>query len=201
MKTIVITGSAASGKSKIIRRLAYTLTNKGFATFVLPETATELLEAGFDSLSNKMQFQTTLFDLQLEKEIYRNHIENLYDKNTVLLLDRGLADGAVYIEPNDFEEIIRRHNLTVQGILQRYDSVIQLQPCVMVCELSKKRREGLHETNNLQSIYHHTSCNDFLYFHRAVRILCAGNRFLYGNMVIENTDSYDYGSMALLLSF
>lgn len=125
MKTIVITGSAASGKSKIIRRLAYTLTNKSFATFVLPETATEFLEAGFDSLSNKMQFQTTLIDLQLEKEIiYRNHIENLYDKNAVLLLDRGLADGAVYIEPNDFEEIIRRHNLTVRGILQRYDSVI-----------------------------------------------------------------------------
>ena len=125
MKTIVITGSAASGKSKIIRRLAYTLTNKSFATFVLPETATEFLEASFDSLSNKMQFQTTLFDLQLEKEIiYRNHIENLYDKNAVLLLDRGLADGAVYIVPNDFEEIIRRHNLTVRGILQRYDSVI-----------------------------------------------------------------------------
>lgn len=58
MKTIVITGSAASGKSKIIRKLAYTLTNKSFTVFVLPETATELLEAGFDSLSNKLQFQT-----------------------------------------------------------------------------------------------------------------------------------------------
>lgn len=164
MKTIVITGSAASGKSKIIRRLAYTLTNKGFAAFVLPETATELLEAGFDSLSNKMQFQTTLFDLQLEKEIiYRNHIENLYDKNAVLLLDRGLADGAVYIEPNDFEEIIRRHNLTVRGILQRYDSVIQLQPCVMVCEYSrdsnnafrveKSGNECLEQDKKLKHLY------------------------------------------------
>lgn len=164
MKTIVITGSAASGKSKIIRKLACTLTNKGFSVFILPETATELLEAGFDSSSNKMQFQTTLFDLQLEKEIiYQNHIEKLYDNSAVLLLDRGLADGAVYIAPNDFEEIIRRHNLTVRSILQRYDSVIQLQPCVMVCEYSrdsnnafrveKSGKECLEQDEKLKQLY------------------------------------------------
>lgn len=164
MKTIVITGSAASGKSKIIRRLAYTLTNKGFSALVLPETATELLEAGFDSLSNKMQFQTTLFDLQLEKEIiYRNHIEKLYDKNAVLLLDRGLADGSVYIAPNDFEKIIRRHNLTIRDIIHRYDYIIQLQPCVMICEYSrdsnnafrveKSGKECLEQDEKLKQLY------------------------------------------------
>ena len=164
MKTIVITGSAASGKSKIIRKLAYTLTNKSFTVFVLPETATELLEAGFDSLSNKLQFQTTLFDLQFKKEtIYQNHIEKLYDKRAILLLDRGLADGAVYIEPNDFEEIIRRHNLTVRSILQRYDSVIQLQPCVVVREYSrdsnnafrveKSGKECLEQDEKLKQLY------------------------------------------------
>lgn len=127
--TICITGCAASGKSTIVQKLQNDLREiTALDLIVLPETATELLQAGFSSSSNKLLFQRKLFQLQLAKElVYRNYVLETR-RPALLLLDRSALDGKIYLEPSEFESILLENNITVNEILKSIDIVIQLAP-------------------------------------------------------------------------
>lgn len=136
---IVVTGSASSGKTSVLDRLSADLSRMGYRVFVLSETATELLKAGFDCTTQTFLFQKTLFSLQHAREqIYRSYITAYPAERAVLLLDRALPDGAVYIDRTRFQEILSLFGFTCETLLRRYDAVIQLQPSAVVTEYEKE---------------------------------------------------------------
>ena len=136
--TIVITGSASSGKSSILKALAMKLRSEGVPVITFQETATELLESGFNVNINKKLFQSSLFDFQLSKErIYREYMASSAIGKSVFLIDRGLLDGAIYINDEAFSDIIFKYGFTAESILARYDAIIQLQPSAFVTDYNK----------------------------------------------------------------
>ena len=135
---IVITGAASSGKTTVIKMLSKQMASEGIPVFTLQETATELLESGFNTATDKKLFQSSLFDFQFSKErIYREYIASFAKEKAVLLIDRSLLDGAVYISDEDFSDIIFKYGLTKKSILARYDAVIQLQTSAFVTDYSR----------------------------------------------------------------
>lgn len=171
--TIVITGAASSGKTSIMRELSCQLKSQDILVYTLQETATELLESGFSSRINKKLFQSSLFDFQLSREcIYREYISSFINKTAVLLIDRSLLDGAVYISDEDFHDIISKYGMTRQSILARYDAVIQLQSSVLVEDYQQTKNneyrqeisaeECIAQDRMLKELYHNHSNYEYI---------------------------------------
>lgn len=88
-RKIVLTGGPASGKSTIINILR----NKGIS--VVPEVATLLLDNGFYPLPNPW---TPEWQIGLQEMITRAQVAiEMSRKEDLLVLDRGLYDGAAYL--------------------------------------------------------------------------------------------------------
>ena len=153
MKTIVLTGAAASGKTKIINMLLSDLLHNGYDALMLSETATEMMRGGFPARRRVVLFQKTLFDLQYAREnAYMEYLESVSD-DSVCLLDRSLADGSIYTARSDYVRFASRYGLTLESILDRYDAVIQLQPSVLVCEYDRESNNNVRlETSGAECL-------------------------------------------------
>lgn len=113
-----------SGKTKLIKRAKADLESVyGIKTYTLPEAASELMSAGFDP-NEKEQFQSTLYKLQKFKE---DCLSESITGNSILLIDRGIADGKCYISETAFKKIMQSQNDNEKSIINRYDAIIQLQ--------------------------------------------------------------------------
>lgn len=122
MKTykIVLTGGPCGGKTESIGFLSKKLIEQGYPVRIIEETANSLLKLGYMPNINisVFDFQNLLFKIQFLKEYVSE------GKSTILLCDRGLLDGKVYIDNNDFQKILEINKVDEQTILHTYDGAL-----------------------------------------------------------------------------
>lgn len=131
ISVFVITGGPGAGKTTALNVIPEWLSNIGFNTLVVPETATELLKAGVKRQIKDVDwaiFQEHLLHLQIEKEnVYRSLLSKFHKCRKVLLCDRGVMDAKAYLEPGEFERIIKRLGYRITDVRdKRYDAVFHL---------------------------------------------------------------------------
>ncbi len=159
---IAFSGGPKAGKTTIKEDTKKMIEEEyGFKVFLVPETATEIIEAGFipsakpeDGNKKKMTlfrrtniaFQKMILDLQIAKELAFEIAAQAVEEDVVIIYDRGIMDNKGYLMKNlgqvvgriIFEMMIRRYRLTEEKINNRYDAVIILETIAKIKEFSKK---------------------------------------------------------------
>lgn len=128
---LAITGGPCAGKTEGIKELKNYLTKKGFRVLLIPEIATFIMENGivpYDNCVTQLEFQKIIFEEQLFQEnlIYRVADKLQNDLKIVVIEDRTLMDNKMYLKDIQFEEILKKFNLSENEILARYDLVIHM---------------------------------------------------------------------------
>ena len=134
---IVLTGGPGSGKSMTIEALKAKLCTGearyelgGRRCLFLSETASELILGGVapSTCRSVYDFQSILFDLQLEKErAFDEATRRIEADDFILFYDRGLIDGGAYICDEEFGRLLEEKKTSVAKIYGRYDAVFALQ--------------------------------------------------------------------------
>lgn len=128
----VLTGGPCGGKTTSLARLSSYLRERGFEVMTAPEAFTILAGNGFrmdyfsvDGMPKCVQ--NTVMDMQITIEDSFERILRAKGKPGVLLCDRGLMDGAAYMDPHDWEEFLRKRNTSAAEIREgRYNAVFHL---------------------------------------------------------------------------
>ena len=99
---IVLTGGPCGGKTDSIGFLSKKLIEQDYSVNIVNETAKSLLKLGYMPSINisTFDFQNLLFKIQFLNEYMSE------GKSNILLCDRGLFDGKVYIDESDFQKIL-----------------------------------------------------------------------------------------------
>lgn len=122
MKTykIVLTGGPCGGKTDSIDFLSKRLIEQDYSVKIVNETANSLLKLGYMPGVNIsiFDFQNLLFKIQFLKEYISEGRAN------ILLCDRGLFDGKVYIEDDDFQKILNLNKVEEKEVLSTYDGAL-----------------------------------------------------------------------------
>ncbi|MBE5821480.1 MAG: hypothetical protein E7311_02690 [Clostridiales bacterium] len=155
MKKIVFTGGPSAGKSKIIQKLKEYLERLGYQVFIISETSTEIINAGFKWWDNSIEtniYQKLIFKYQLDKENnIITAIEEANMDNVIILLDRGLMDGKAYMDAEDFRNMAKKYAFSETNIYMRYDTVIYLEsvsiqfPEIFSDENNKARKSNVNQ--------------------------------------------------------
>ncbi len=129
MLKICLTGGPCAGKSSAFKILDRTLSERGYKILFCPETASELILNGIipgDKIS-LLEFQKFVLSKQISKENLYNEMANYYDKDKLIIFyDRGILDQLAYINKEEFEEMLKKENLTIADTYNRYDAVLHL---------------------------------------------------------------------------
>ena len=134
---IVLTGGPCGGKTKSIQFLSQKLTELDYSVRIVDETATELLQLGY--MPNKnisiFDFQNLLFKIQFLKEYVSE------GKSEIILCDRGIFDGMVYIDTDGFQKILELNRLDREKLFSTYDGVLYFRSIAYEYpdEFSKRR--------------------------------------------------------------
>lgn len=135
---IVITGGPCAGKSTALTWIQNEFTKRGYEVIFVPESATELILAGFSSvtLNSQIEFQSILLKNQLNKEkLFEEYASKLAGSNKVLIVcDRGAMDGKAYMKPHEFEQMLKYMGLTEVELRDNYDAVFHLQTTAIGAE-------------------------------------------------------------------
>lgn len=99
-----------------------------------------------------VNFQTTLLEYQLNTEDVFYHAAKLYDKDVVIIYDRGTMDGKGFSTPEEWEAVLDETRTTETYLRdKRYDAVIHLEsaavnaPAFYTTENNAQRRENVTE--------------------------------------------------------
>ena len=161
IKTIVLTGGPCAGKTTAINSIRDNLTDRGYYTIVIPESATEIMEMGISCIGdipvNNLVFQEIILQKQLFNEsIAKKAIENMKnDIKCVIICDRGVLDGKAYINKKGFDKILKKYNLNEIKLMDGYDSVIHMRSAAIGAsqyfshESNKHRRENVEQAKIL----------------------------------------------------
>ncbi|NCS99997.1 AAA family ATPase [Candidatus Parcubacteria bacterium] len=138
---IVITGGPCSGKTTFLSQIGEDLLSKGIHPFFVPEAATMVIQGGVSpSLVSPPFFQRKIAQLQKYNEDFFNSLaehSNLEkDLRKVILCDRGVLDGAAYVNSIEGSLVyfqrsilldeIHGIGLGVEEVRARYEGVIHL---------------------------------------------------------------------------
>lgn len=126
---IVLTGAACSGKTTIMNNIKKQLGDK---ILYVGESATALLMNGFPSIKDvkydkrwNYLFQKTIISLQTNVEKLMV-IKSRQENNKIILLDRGILDGAAYYDGH-LNSYLDAYNLNLHKILHNYTCIIILK--------------------------------------------------------------------------
>ncbi|MDD5980423.1 MAG: AAA family ATPase [bacterium] len=139
MKTykIVLTGGPCGGKTNSIEFLSKKLSDLDYSVKIVDETANYLLKLGYMPSVNisTFDFQNLLFKIQFLNEYMSE------GKSNILLCDRGLFDGKVYIDNNDFQRILDSNKVEEKKVFSTYDGALYFRSISHEYpdEFSKKR--------------------------------------------------------------
>ena len=139
MKTykIVLTGGPCGGKTDSIEFLSKKLIEQDYLVKVVDETANSLLKLGYMPSENisTFDFQNLLFKIQFLNEYMSE------SKTNILLCDRGLFDGKVYIGNDDFQKILALNKVKEKEAFSTYDGALYFRSISYEYpdEFSKKR--------------------------------------------------------------
>ena len=139
MKTykIVLTGGPCGGKTDSIEFLSQKLTEQNYLVKIVDETANSLLKLGYMPSENisTFDFQNLLFKIQFLNEYMSE------SKTNILLCDRGLFDGKVYMGNDDFQKILALNKVKEKEAFSTYDGALYFRSISYEYpdEFSKKR--------------------------------------------------------------
>ncbi len=135
VKKIALTGGPCAGKSQVLEALQAEFGDK---LQVLPEVATKLLEMPYEqggvgipgkdlewSREWQENFQKLIIEKQLDDETLLTQIASLSGEDVVLICDRGILDGAAYVEDGR-ESFLAQNHLELEQCFGLYDVVIHL---------------------------------------------------------------------------
>lgn len=128
----VLTGGPCGGKTTSLARLSSYLRERGFEVMTAPEAFTILAGNGFrmdyfaiDGMPHCVQ--NTVMDMQITIEDSFERILRAKGKPGVLLCDRGLMDGAAYMDPVSWDEFLLKRGISATEIREgRYNAVFHL---------------------------------------------------------------------------
>lgn len=136
IKKVVITWWPCAGKTTWMASVVQKVSQMGWNVLVVPEAARELINAWIIPWKTVsiLDFQDLVIKKQLaQEELYERAARyammqsETWRQNQLILHDRGLMDGAAYVDPDDFDQILYKNNLDRWKILQDiYDSIIFL---------------------------------------------------------------------------
>lgn len=119
MKTckIVLTGGPCGGKTESLPFLKHKLISRGMKVIIISETARALLSLNYmpgDNISY-FDFQNLLFKIQFIKEYLNENSAN------IAICDRGLLDAKIYMDNNDFQNLLYQNRVKEKEITSTYD--------------------------------------------------------------------------------
>ena len=128
-RVIVVAGGPCAGKTKALAFLSRELTDRGWSLVMVPECATALIEAGISpQTATRMGFQTAVFELQLaQEEVFFAAADHVTSDKVLVVCDRGLMDGGGYLSDDEFDAIMREHEVTREAAFARYGAVFHLE--------------------------------------------------------------------------
>lgn len=137
IKRIVLTGGPCAGKTTALAKIEQDLTNLGYKTFIVGESATELIKSGIIPIGGEeltlLDFQKLIMRYQFQKEeLYKSVIEKYKNRDIVIIYDRGLLDNKAYITKEEFNDVLKDlsnylgYSITEEDIIDRYDMVLHL---------------------------------------------------------------------------
>ena len=127
---IVLTGGPCAGKTTTNERIEEFFTKVGYAVFTLPEAATLFIKAGAEFLTQDRHLYFEIhknmiqFLLQMEEAFY--HIAEACGKPALIVNDRGAMDISAYMDPEDWQELLRQTGHTEEELMSRYKAVFHL---------------------------------------------------------------------------
>ena len=136
---IVFTGGPCAGKSSALDRVGSWLAACGLRIFRVPEASTLLLAGGMrvaGQTPNAMRtFQRGIVEVQIALERAFFAFAGASGEASVLLLDRGIPDGAAYLPEPAWEELLGELGLVHRDLRDaRYDAVIHLMTAAIGAE-------------------------------------------------------------------
>ena len=126
---IVLTGGPFAGKTTAMNWIQNFFQKQGYKVLFVPETATELITGGLTPWETKtnIDFQSILFDLQIEKErLFEEGAKKLPNEKILIVCDRGILDNKAYMSKKDFEYILKSKKLSEIKLRDSYDAVFHL---------------------------------------------------------------------------
>lgn len=126
---IVITGGPCGGKTTALEYIKKVFGEKGWTVLFIPETATELINAGVTPLSckNNFEFQCGLMRLQLEKEkVYMRAAQGMKNEKVLLVCDRGAVDNKAYMGEEEFRRVLEELSENELHLRDEYEAVFHL---------------------------------------------------------------------------
>lgn len=135
IRKIVITGGPCAGKTTALSWIVENFTKMGWKVITIEEAATQIIMRplrpgaelsleGFQDLIMKTQ----IFLEDSTEQAIRNNKTSLYkeDDKVLIVCDRGICDGAAYVDKDMFESLLANNNLSLQRAFARYDAVFHL---------------------------------------------------------------------------
>lgn len=124
---IVITGGPCAGKTSAMARIQEELVQKGYKVIVVEEEATLAINRGIVPWEiDGVDFQEGILKLQINKENVVNELAKKYDKDVVIVMDRGALDSKAYVSRERFKEVLSKVGETENSLMERYGAVIHL---------------------------------------------------------------------------
>ena len=126
---IVLTGGPCAGKTTAMNWIQNFFQKQGYKVLFVPETATELITGGLTPWETKtnVDFQSILFDLQIEKEkLFEEGAKKINNDKILIVCDRGLLDNKAYMPKRDFDYLLKSKKLSEIKVRDSYDAVFHL---------------------------------------------------------------------------
>jgi thymidylate kinase len=147
---VCFSGGPCAGKTTALTVITSTCEQLGFRTFIVPESATILMKAGFlinntqFSEMQEIQFQSCLMRLQIFLEdLVLEYAAATSDKPVVVFCDRGLMDGKAYVSQKVWQAILDEMGWNEVYLRDsRYDAVV-----VMITAANGAEQYYDHNTN------------------------------------------------------
>jgi len=128
----VFTGGPCGGKTTALARVFSYLRERGFEVITCPEAYTTLSSSGmsvdfFSTPGMASVIQRTVLEVQMAFEDGIHRVLKARGKPAVMLCDRGTMDGSVYLEEEEFVEVLKELNTDIVQVRDnRYDAVFHL---------------------------------------------------------------------------
>lgn len=129
---LVLTGGPCAGKTTALKRMGDFFRAKGFRVFTVPEAATCMYTNGIrfedgSTPANRFAFQWSLLDLQMTQEDGFERFAYVNGQPSILLCDRGLMDGSVYMQPEEWACLVKANGMDEVSLRDgRYDGILHL---------------------------------------------------------------------------
>lgn len=142
MKSILVTGGACAGKTTSLEIIENYLKEEGYKVIIIDEVPTELIKKGISyEKTGKLEFMDLVIKTQInnEEECFKKYGG---DEKTIVVFDGSPIDSLKFISEDELESILKKYDLNIDRIINRYDAIIFLQT------IAKKYPELYSNANN-----------------------------------------------------